>query len=136
MARGAAQEFYFSFNTAELVLAPGDELSYWFEVSDNDAIRGPKTARSQVFEIKIPSEEELDHMLEQTNNEVRQSADAQMSELKRLQEEINEMMKKLVDKKELGWQERKDLEQIAEKQKEVRRMMQQMQQQIQENNRL
>ena len=136
LGEGAAQEFYFSFNTAELVLAPGDELSYWFEVSDNDAIRGPKTARSQVFEIKIPSEEELDHMLEQTNSEVRQSADAQMSELKRLQEEINEMMKKLVDKKELGWQERKDLEQIAEKQKEVRRMMQQMQQQIQENNRL
>ena len=131
-----SQEFYFSFNTAELILAPGDELSYYFEVSDNDAIHGPKTARSQVFEIKIPSEEELDHLLEQTNSDVRQSADAQMSELKRLQEEINEMMRRLVDKKELNWQDKKDLEQIAEKQKQVRQMMQQMQQQIQENNRL
>ena len=132
----ASQEFFFSFNTAELVLAPGDELSYWFEVADNDAIHGPKTARSQVFEIKIPTEEELDRLLEQTNSDVRQSADAQMSELQRLQEEINEMMRKLVDKKELGWQDKKDLEQIAEKQKQVRQMMQQMQQQIQENNRL
>ena len=136
LGEGAAQEFYFSFNTAEIILAPGDELSYWFEVSDNDAIHGPKTARSQVFEIKIPTEEELDRMLEQTSGEVRQSADAQMSELRQLQQEINEMMKKLVDKKELGWQERKDLEQIAEKQKQVRQMMQQMRQQIQENNRL
>ena len=137
LAKGlAAQEFFFSFNTAELVMAPGDELSYWFEVSDNDAIHGPKTARSQVFEIKVPTEEELDLLLEQTSDDVRQSADAQMGELQRLQQEINEMMKKLVDKKDLDWQDRKDLEQIAEKQKQVKEMMRQMQQQIQENNRL
>ena len=132
----AAQEFYFSFNTAELSLAPGDELNYWFEVADNDAIHGPKTARSQVYEIKVPTEEELDRLLEQSSSDVRQSADAQMGELQRLQEEINEMMKKLVDKKELDWQDRKDLEQIAEKQRQVKEMMRQMQQQIQENNRL
>ena len=133
---GLSQEFYFSFNAAELPLAPGDVLSYWFEVADNDAIHGPKTARSQVYEIKIPSADELDSLLEQSSSDVRQSAENQMSELQRLQEEINEMMRKLVDKKELGWQEKKELEQIAEKQKQVRQMMQQMQQQIQENNRL
>lgn len=132
----ASQEFYFSFNTAELTLAPGDELSYWFEVSDNDAIHGPKTARSQVFEIKIPTADELDRMLEQSSTDVKQSAETQMSELKKLQEEINEMMRKLVDKKELNWQDKKDLEQIAEKQKQVRQMMEQMRQQIQENNRM
>ena len=131
-----AQEFFFSFNTAELSLAPGDELSYWFEVADNDAIHGPKTARSQQFEIKIPSEEELDRLLEQSSSDIRQSADAQMGELQRLQEEINEMMKKLVDKKELSWQDKKDLEQIAEKQRQVKEMMQQMRRQIEENNRM
>ena len=136
VAGQTAQEFFFSFNTAELVLSPGDELDYWFEVSDNDAIHGPKTARSQVFEVKIPSEEELEQLLEQQSADVRQSADAQMGELQRLQEEINEMTKKLVDKKELDWQDRKALEQIAEKQRQVKEMMRQMQQQIQENNRM
>ena len=131
-----SQEFYFSFNTAAVTLTPGDELNYWFEVSDNDAIHGPKTTKSQVFEIKIPSAEELDRMLEQSQSDVRQSADAQMSELQRLQEEINEMMRRLVDKKELNWQDKKDLEQIAEKQRQVKTMMQQMQQQIKENNRM
>lgn len=132
----ASQEFYFSFNTAAITLAPGDELNYWFEVSDNDAIHGPKSAKSQVFEVKIPTADELDQMLEQSREDVRQSADAQMSELQKLQEEINEMMRRLVDKKELNWQDKKDLEQIAEKQKQVKSMMQQMQQQIRENNRM
>ncbi len=132
----ASQEFYFSFNSAEIPLAPGDELNYWFEVSDNDAIHGPKTTKSQVFEIKIPTGDELDQMLDRTSNEVRQSAETQMSELQKLQEEINEMMRRLVDKKDLEWQDKKDLEQILQKQKKVREMMQQMQQQIKENNRL
>ncbi len=131
-----SQEFYFSFNTAELQLAPGDELTYYFEVSDNDGIHGPKSSRSQVFEVKIPTAEELDQILEQSISDVHQSADEQMSELQRLQEEINEMMRRLVDKKELTWQDKKDLEEIAKKQKQVHDMMQQMQRQIQENNRL
>ena len=132
----ASQEFFFSFNTAELTLAPGDELSYWFEVSDNDAIHGPKTVKSQVFEIKIPTADELDQILERSSSEVRQSAVNQVSELQKLQEEINEMMRRLVDKKELNWQDKKDLQEIQKKQSQVRQMMQQMQQQIQENNRL
>ena len=136
LGKDASQEFYFSFNTAELTFMPGDELNYWFEVADNDAIHGPKKARSQVFEIKIPTAEELDQMLDRSSNEVRESAELQVSELQKLQEEINEMMRKLVDKKELNWQDKKDLQQIQEKQKQIRQMMQQMQQQIQENNRL
>ena len=130
------QEFFFSFNTAELNLQPGDVLTYYFEVSDNDAIHGPKKSRSQAFEIKIPTTEELDQLLDRTSNEVHQSAENQMSELQRLQKEIDEMMRRLVDKKELNWQDKKDLQQIQEKQKQVRQMMQQMQQQIKENNRL
>ena len=136
LGEGTSQEFFFSFNLAEVVLAPGDVLSYWFEVSDNDAVHGPKMTRSQLFEVKIPTAEELDRMLEQSQTDVRQSAETQMSELHHLQQEIDEMMRRLVDKKELGWQDKKDLEQIAEKQKQVRQMMQQMEQQIRENNRL
>ncbi len=130
------QEFYFSLNMAEMLLKPGDELGYWFEVADNDAIHGPKKTRSRQFVIKIPTEGEMDSILERNSTEVVQSADQQMSELRKLQEEINAMMQRLVDKKELGWQDKKDLEQLAEKQRQVRQMMQQMQQQIRENNRL
>ncbi len=132
----ASQEFYFSFNMAELSMAPGDEVSYWFEISDNDAIHGPKTARSQMFETKLPTSEEFDKIVEQSNMEVRKSADVQMGEFREIQREIDEMIRKLVDKKELNWQDKRDLQQIRDKQKQVRSMMQQMQQQINENKRL
>ena len=136
LGEGASQDFYFSFNTAELNLRAGEGVDYWFEVSDNDAIHGPKTTQSRHFQIKVPTEAELDRQLAQNSAEAQQKAQASMSELKQMQEEIDEMMRRMVDKKELSWQDKKDLERIAEKQREIRQMMQQMRQQIEENNRL
>ena len=136
LASGTSQPFYFSFNMAEITLLPGDILEYFFEVSDNDAIHGPKTTRSQRFEIHIPSAEQLDSLLDRSSNEVHHNAEQQISDLQRLQQEINDLMRRLVDKKELGWQEKRELQQLQQKQQQVRQMMQQMQQQIRENNRL
>lgn len=136
LGNGTSQDFYFSFNTAEVILEPGDRLVFYFEVSDNDAIHGPKKARSQQFEIKIPSLDEIDDIMEKNSSEAQKSASEQLSELQRLQEEINELSRKLVNKKELNWQDKKDLEQIAKKQKQVQQLMKQMQQQINENNHL
>ena len=131
-----SQEFYFTFNIAAVSLNPGDALTYWFEVSDNDGIHGPKTTRSRQFEVKIPSYEGLDSMIAQGSEAARRNAESQMDELRKLQEEINEMIERLVGKKEMTWQDKKDLESIRERQKEVREAMQQMQQQIRDNNRL
>ena len=51
-------------------------------------------------------------------------------------DEINEMMRKLVDKKELTWQDKKQIEELKKKQEEVRNQLQQMRQQMKENQRL
>ena len=129
-------EFYFAFNLAEVPLGPGDELAYWFEVSDNDAIHGPKTVSSRRFAMRVPGGGELDSLLRRQREEVGGSAAAQMEELRQMQAEVDRLMQRLVDKKELDWQDRQDLRQLAEKQRQVRDMMQQMRRQIDENNRL
>lgn len=136
LGKESSQEFAYSFNLAEFPLRPGDKLVYFFEVWDNDAIHGPKSATSQQFEIAIPTEKELDNLLDRNSAEAQQKASQSMSELKKMQQDINEMMRKLVDKKELNWQDKKDLQALAKKQQEVRQMLQQMQQQLSENKQL
>ena len=130
------QEFVYGWNMAEMALAPGDRLQYYFEVWDNDAINGPKMSTSQQFVVEVPTERELSQILDKNSAEAVESAEHSMSELKKLQEEINEMMRRLVDKKELGWQEKKQLQELAERQKEVRKELEQMRQQLQENSQL
>lgn len=132
----SSQEFYYMINENDLNLMPGDKIQYYFQVWDNDAIHGPKSAKSQQFEIVIPSEKELERILERNSNEAHRQAEQSMSDLQKLREEIDDIMRRMVDKKDLNWQDKKELQELAEKQKEIKKILDQMQQQIGDNNRL
>ena len=132
----ASQEFHFSSDLSQFAANPGDHVKYYFEVWDNDGINGAKSTQSQSFEVQVPTEEEIDEIIRSSSSQIHQQADLSISELKKLQEEINEMMRKLVDKKELSWQDKKQIEELKKKQEEVKNQLQQMREQIKENNRL
>lgn len=132
----SSQEFLFSSDFTDIILNPGDNIKYYFEVWDNDGVNGAKSVRSQTFEIQVPTEEEIDQILRSSSAAMQRQAEMSVDELKKMQEEINEMMRKLVDKKELSWQDKKELEQLKKKQEAVKEQVQQMRQQMQENNRL
>lgn len=133
---GTSQDFHYNTDFSSFNVTPGDKFLYYFEVWDNDAVNGAKSARSTVFEISAPTNEEIDAILRNASSDIEQQANLSVSELKKLQEEINELMRKLVDKKELTWQDKKQIEELKEKQQEVKNQMEQMRQQMQENNRL
>lgn len=136
LGKDNVQEFRYTANMNDFQLNPGDKCVYYFEVWDNDAIHGPKSTTSQQFEIVIPTERELDNLLNTNSNEAQQQARQSLSELKKMQQDINELMRKLVDKKELDWQDKRDLQELSKKQESVKKMLQSMQQQLQENKRL
>lgn len=136
ITKETVQEFNYSTDLSDIALGPGDKLLYYFEVWDNDGIHGPKSATSQQFELQVPTEKELDNILDRNSNEAQERAQQSMSELKKMQQDINELMRKLVDKKEFDWQDKKDLQELAKKQQQVKEMLQQMQQQLNENKKL
>ncbi|MBQ0016073.1 MAG: hypothetical protein KBT04_03745, partial [Bacteroidales bacterium] len=131
-----SQEFLFSFDMGNLNLNPGDRVQYYFEIWDNDAIHGPKSATSQQYLLEIPSEHKLKQILDDNTSDAIVHAEQSMSDLKKLQSEINELMRKLVDKNELSWQDKKQLQELANKQKQVKEELSKMQQQLRQNNML
>ncbi len=132
----ASQEFYYSADFSQVEVNPGDHIEYYFEVWDNDGISGPKSTKSQTFTVEVPTDKEIDQILRNSSSAIQQQAELSISELKKLQEEINELMRKLVDKKELSWQDKKQIEDLKNKQQDVKNQLQQMRQQMQENSRL
>ena len=135
-AKELTQEFYYSTLFEDIEILPGDKIEYYFEVWDNDGIRGAKSAKSQIFEVKVPTKEELEKILEQSTMEINSLSETSLSEIKDMQKDINEMIRKLVDKKELTWQNKKQLEDLAKKQNEIKESLQKMQEQIKQNNQL
>ncbi len=132
----ASQEFFFSTDMAHFATNPGDQVKYYFEVWDNDGINGCKSSRSQVFELQVPTEKEINEIIQHNSSDIHQKAESSISDLQKLQQEINELMRKLVDKKELTWQDKKQLEELKQRHEELRQQLQQMREQINENNRM
>lgn len=130
------QEFYHAFNLSDLQLKKGETIEYYFTVWDNDAVNGNKSAKSSVFTLKLPSEEELEEVRESNSKELKSETEDLLSEIKQLQKQIEQMSRKLIEKKELSWQERQELEQLAEKQEELKEQIEQIKEKLHENNRL
>ena len=126
----SVQEFYYTVDIGEWTLEPGDRLDYFFEVCDNNAVDGFQCRRSQTFTEEIPTEQELRQQLDSHGRQAEQQARTSMSELQRIQQEIDNMLRQLVDKKELNWQDRQQLQELHERQKEVREALQQMREEM------
>ncbi|MEM6395499.1 MAG: DUF4175 family protein [Bacteroidota bacterium] len=118
---------------AELDLGPGDELTYYFEAYDNDGVNGSKSARTGVFAHQLPTEEEIAQLSEATEEEIKQELEAALEETRDLQEDVEEMQERLLQKEELDWQDRKDIERLSDRQEQVQERMQQAQQAFEEN---
>jgi hypothetical protein len=113
------QEFLYYFDLASLNLEPGSEIEYFFEVWDNDGINGSKSSRSQIMSYKIPTLEEINKAKDESNEEIKEEMEEAIRDVKELQKDIDQINKKLIDKKELNWEDKEQIKQLLEKQKEL-----------------
>ncbi len=114
-------------------LQPGDELIYFFETTDNDRVNGPKTARTQLLTYHQASIEELKEKEQVNNEEIEKALREARQNSSKMREEMRKIREKLLDKKEISWQEKKDIEKLLERQKELQQQLQQAREQMNEN---
>lgn len=111
------QEFYYMTDFNEISNEPGTEISYYFEIWDNDAIHGSKVTRSQQMIYKVPSLEEIENKTTESNEQIKNELTESITQAKKLQKEIEKLNKNLTDKKTLSWQEKKQLQEVLESRK-------------------
>lgn len=131
-----AQEYYYYYDLAAQELNPGDRVVYYFEVWDNDGVDGAKATRSSSFSIEVPTMQEIEQKQEKTGNEIKKETDQSINELKKIQEEIKELNKKMFEKKELDWQDKKQIAELKDKQDKIKSSLEEISKKIKENNSL
>ncbi len=109
------QQYYYFLDVATLYAGPGDEIEYYFEVWDNDGIHGAKSTRSPRSTFRIPTMEEIEKRASEQSEGIKEKMERVMNQSRLMQRQIDDMNKKLVDKKELGWQEKQQLKQLIDK---------------------
>ena len=123
-------EINFNWDIEPLRLMPSDYVAYYFELADNDAVGGPKISKSRTYIARLPSLEEI---IAQTEAEYNQNVD-QTEEYLRQHRDLSERLKNIARKFEqeknngdskLPWQHQKELQDIAEKEEEISRQLNQ-----------
>ncbi len=113
------QQFFHFFDLASLDLQAGDEVEYFFEVWDNDAVNGSKSSRSQKMVFKAPSIEELEENAEAASEQIKDDMEGALKDLQLLQKDIDDMSKKLFEKKAFSWQEKQQLQDLLNRQMSI-----------------
>ena len=128
-----AANFTHFWDLEEMGLNPGDKLTYFFEVWDNDGVNGSKFARTNVMTYELPTIKELDQQVEKQNEETKSDLEELVKDAKELKEEVKEMKEKIVQEKELNWEDKAKIEDLLERHKDMQNKIENMQSEFNQN---
>lgn len=130
---GAQSSFLYLWQLKDLGIEPGEEISYYFDLADNDAVLGPKHVRSATGVYKLASKEESLKSLEETSNAIKQKMQSAIRQSEKIQQEAKKMNQDLMDQKSLGYEQKKQMEQLLDKQKKLEELIKDIQDDSKQN---
>lgn len=130
---GKQFQYDYSWNLHDLQLDPGDEVQYYFEVFDNDGVSGPKSARTNLMQYKVPTLNEMQEQQAQNSEQIKDNLEKAMKESQKIQEELKKLRDKVLQKKEMDWQTRKEMERLLDRQKSLQQQMEDAKQSFDQN---
>ena len=122
-----------TWDIRQMDLQPGDELTYYFEVFDNDGVNGSKSARTNVMVYEVPTIEEYEEEASKNNDEIKDELRKSLKDSKKIQKDLKKLRDKMLQKEEMDWQTRKELEKLLENQKELEKNIDKAKENFQEN---
>lgn len=111
--------FFYAFDMSSLNIKPGESIEYYFEVWDNDGVLGAKSTQSEKKVMKAPTLEELAQQTENNNASIKDDLKESIQEAQKIQKEIDDLNKKLMNDNKLSWEERKKLKDLLARQNEL-----------------
>jgi len=141
---GSATELFvtFDWNMAEFGLFPGDELTYSIEVFDNDALHGPKSARTKPYLLRYPTLMDVLHRLDELEDAQTEHLSGLVKDQKQITEDVQKTLEKIAEKrkepspdqdaKPSDWQEKKELQDIRKRQEQLQEEARKIEEQLEE----
>jgi hypothetical protein len=111
----------------------GDEIEYYFEVFDNDGVNGPKSSKSISKKLKVPSQKDIDRMLEAKSEKIKDKMEEAIKKAKELEKESKKLNQELLNKNKLGYEEKKQFENLLKKQNDLENLVKEIQNENKEN---
>ena len=131
--QGTATTFFFYWDLKQLKLQPGTELTYYFDVADNDAIDGPQHVRSAQLVYRQPTATQLNQQLDAGAKAVQQQMQSAMKLSGQIEHEAQKLAEQLISKNALDFDGKKQVENLLQKRRELEDMVNTIKNQNEQN---
>ena len=128
----AQQSFFHFFDLETLMLLPGDKVSYYFQISDNDGIRGPKSTKTFQYVFEAPTMEEVDMLAQKNEDVLIDEMESAIKETHEIQKEIENLTRKMVEEQDVSWEQKDKLAELMERQENLENKMEDLMQKNQD----
>lgn len=120
----------YTWNLGALGMTANDRFEFYLEVTDNDVVTGPKSARTPTRSVRMPSLEEIFAETDDTQKQVQQELREVVKEAEELRKEADALQRELQkqqaqQQRQTDWADRKKAEQLAKRQQELQQRMEQ-----------
>jgi hypothetical protein len=122
------QQYLWEF--ANTAVGFGDALKYYLAIQDNDRITGPKTGFSGTYRINFPT---IEQIFSATDREQKESIDQNKTiseESEQLHEELEKISREMKRDKEVDWERRKQIETAMNKQEDIQKKLDKIQENL------
>ena len=131
--RNTNQIFGYALDFSDYDLGPGDQLEYFFIVTDNDSPNGYKSASSSRQIFKVPDLDELDDLLSEQSDELKKEMDKALKDAQKLKKNISEIKNDLINKNTPDWKDKQSIENMMNLQKDLEQQLNQLKEQFDDN---
>ena len=115
-----------------LQLLPDDAVEYQAVLYDNDTVNGPKAAVSQKFRLRYPSVQEIFNQTARQQEDAVESFEEMVKKTREVKENVDEMIQNMLRQQEMDWEDKQQLKQNLDSQKDVFDKMQEAQSKLDE----
>lgn len=116
----------YDWDVGVLDLFPGDAVSYYVSVADNDALTGPKYARTDVYVARVPTLTELYQEIEDRQYEDLDALEEIAEDARQLKDEVRDLMEEMKRKRDIDWEEEQALKQNLAEQVELKERLEEV----------
>ena len=108
-------------------ISPGSEIRYYFELSDNDEVSGPKKVRSSTYYAKLPTLGDLYDSQNQSQEESMAMLEEELLSTGEIVEDLESIRMDLLKEGEMDWEDKSALEENLNSLEAIQDELQEMQ---------
>lgn len=125
--------FFHSLDVSTIQANPGQQIEYYFEIYDNDGVNGPKVSRSPLKIYKLPTIDEMAEKVQESSIQVQNKMQDAIKMTAEIERETKRLNQQLLNKRELNFEEKKQIEQLLNKQKQLEQLVKEIQKENSKN---